>query len=416
MYTLKFTLKQHTPIIHFQNDHSATIRCSELKPKLDRFIISKFSGWDSTPEKWKQKIDDPRNESLNYRIKVYPVGNQEKLVLEKRIQYPSFFANMGPNYEMNGKKTLNYYDRLLHFEIHSYNKDLFDWLLQNNILPEFFALNNFGTRQSKGFGSFTVKQINGLDCKFPTHLFRYKFNINFSDFNFTNFKLLFEKIDIFYRSLRSGLNLMQGNNKLYVKSLLFMYVHHVLNQQWDKKTIKKHFLNEEQTNQCDKYDDAIVCDATEQGDNLNNKDFRDLFGLSSNESWRGFFNLQKVEGMKENGKWIEKPSDDIDIKRFRSPMFFKIIRIRTGFKVYFTFLTDSNVLDRYTQTTFIIKNNKSENKSFPLPLYSGFDYFEFMDWVIAKTDMEDHIHHEGTNPNHIKYKQALIDIFNQLQN
>ncbi|HEC99336.1 MAG TPA: hypothetical protein ENN18_03005 [Proteobacteria bacterium] len=32
-------LKQHTPIIHFQHDQKgATLRATELKPKLDRYI------------------------------------------------------------------------------------------------------------------------------------------------------------------------------------------------------------------------------------------------------------------------------------------------------------------------------------------------------------------------------------------
>ena len=42
MYKLEFTLKQHTPIIHFQHDQEgATLRATEVKPKLDRFIIEK---------------------------------------------------------------------------------------------------------------------------------------------------------------------------------------------------------------------------------------------------------------------------------------------------------------------------------------------------------------------------------------
>jgi hypothetical protein len=40
MYQLKIQLKQHTPIIHFQHDQAgATLRASEVKPKLDRFLI-----------------------------------------------------------------------------------------------------------------------------------------------------------------------------------------------------------------------------------------------------------------------------------------------------------------------------------------------------------------------------------------
>ncbi len=43
MYKLEVTLKQHTPLIHFQHDQEgATLRASEVKPKLDRFIIETY--------------------------------------------------------------------------------------------------------------------------------------------------------------------------------------------------------------------------------------------------------------------------------------------------------------------------------------------------------------------------------------
>ena len=40
MNHLSFKLKQHTPIIHFLPDQpGATLRATELKPKLDKFLI-----------------------------------------------------------------------------------------------------------------------------------------------------------------------------------------------------------------------------------------------------------------------------------------------------------------------------------------------------------------------------------------
>ena len=39
MYKLEFTLKQHTPLIHFQHDQDgAILRATELKPTLNKFI------------------------------------------------------------------------------------------------------------------------------------------------------------------------------------------------------------------------------------------------------------------------------------------------------------------------------------------------------------------------------------------
>ena len=45
MQILKVTLKQHTPLLHFQpNEPNATLRASEVKPKLDKYIIEQIGG------------------------------------------------------------------------------------------------------------------------------------------------------------------------------------------------------------------------------------------------------------------------------------------------------------------------------------------------------------------------------------
>ncbi len=46
-FEITITLKQHTPLIHFQHEQAgAILRATELKPKLDKFILSKgFVAW-----------------------------------------------------------------------------------------------------------------------------------------------------------------------------------------------------------------------------------------------------------------------------------------------------------------------------------------------------------------------------------
>ena len=47
MHKLEIKLKQHTPMIHFQHDQEgATLRASEVKPKLDRFILTRLGNGD----------------------------------------------------------------------------------------------------------------------------------------------------------------------------------------------------------------------------------------------------------------------------------------------------------------------------------------------------------------------------------
>ena len=60
MYKLEFELEQHTPIIHFQaRDAGATLRASEVKPKLDKFILTQIG---------KGFVNDPKaNEEEYYK-------------------------------------------------------------------------------------------------------------------------------------------------------------------------------------------------------------------------------------------------------------------------------------------------------------------------------------------------------------
>ena len=74
MKTLQVTLKQHTPLIHFQHDqYGATLRASEVKPKLDRFILMKLGNGDydqgcdlARTNKW---LIGEKN-ALNYKMKI----------------------------------------------------------------------------------------------------------------------------------------------------------------------------------------------------------------------------------------------------------------------------------------------------------------------------------------------------------
>lgn len=194
MKTLKVTLKQHTPLIHFQHDqYGATLRASEVKPKLDRFIIAhafnneyerckhylvgyKFSQKDSEEARredeeklnrnLKQKFKDSNYKSLNYKIAVHTNGSSLSVKMEsakdrrtnktlnKLEAYPLVLSNMGKSI----KESVNFvqYDTV-DIVIIVRCEQLYNTLKDN--IETFFALTNFGQRQDKGFGSFTVLYI-----------------------------------------------------------------------------------------------------------------------------------------------------------------------------------------------------------------------------------------------------------------
>ena len=82
-FKVEFTLKQHTPIIHFQSDQvGATLRATELKPKFDRFLLE-------MQQDLPFRKDSSGKLSLNYKVKVDEFLN--KMKNQKDIQYTSIF-------------------------------------------------------------------------------------------------------------------------------------------------------------------------------------------------------------------------------------------------------------------------------------------------------------------------------------
>jgi hypothetical protein len=212
-YQLVISLRQETPMIHFQYDEAgAILRGSELKPKLDKFILKKHN--DNVPDEWKQResskgckqegsSDDKPRVALRYKVKIEvpdenPIKSKwdeaelrnakaelktvnaelremrKKKNLDKKGEAElkdkkqalmnfinkydinsMYFGNMGDG----DKKETVYYENPLTLTITCFVPALLDEI--KGCIEEFFLTTNFGTRQSKGFGGFSVKEING---------------------------------------------------------------------------------------------------------------------------------------------------------------------------------------------------------------------------------------------------------------
>ena len=80
---LKVQLEAQSPIIHFQHDQAgATLRASEVKPKLDRFLLNKMeqeTGKRVTVLKedsgYAVMFTDKEHNALNYRMNFEVPGN-----------------------------------------------------------------------------------------------------------------------------------------------------------------------------------------------------------------------------------------------------------------------------------------------------------------------------------------------------
>jgi len=203
-YRLEFTLKQHTPIIHFQADQKgATLRASELKPKLDRFLIDKLKMLENgKPKKeyrswfigggkehlaldYKVRIEQSKNIKyylplpISLNSKRYPnkeketksyLKNKKYINFDFDFLYPTLYfanadkikfkpdGNINPNlikpneiiYALQANENIKLFVTSLHADLLS--------AVEENI-ASFFVKENFGTRQNKGFFQVTTHSL-----------------------------------------------------------------------------------------------------------------------------------------------------------------------------------------------------------------------------------------------------------------
>ena len=163
----KYTLEQYTPHIHFQADEEgACLRASEVKPKLDKFLLSYLSRkklFDSVPEEWFIVKEDENKRALNYKVSVCGIGTP---TLIDNFRNTSYFGNMG---DSNDKKGVLYKSGLeltviagaqtenRRLNIGNNNYSLLG--LVDYCLPAFFTFNCFGTRNTKGWGSYGIHSV-----------------------------------------------------------------------------------------------------------------------------------------------------------------------------------------------------------------------------------------------------------------
>jgi len=195
-------------MIHFQYDEAgACLRGSEVKPKLDRFIISQIASQGKhakIDDSWwiNPKKDDAgrvKQPSLNYKMR-FDAGNSKPA--HEVVDFPQ-------------KTHMIYYPSGIDMIITCYNEELEKAI--KDLLPLFFLTHNFGTRQNKGFGSFLLKSNRTVDeqeAELKKHLYISGTNVYYFDIDINNIKTtknitnywIIEAIAVFYRDLKSGYN------------------------------------------------------------------------------------------------------------------------------------------------------------------------------------------------------------------
>lgn len=405
MCKLEIKLKQHTPLIHFQHDQNgATLRASEVKPKLDKYIIKHafhdsfdeckeyLVGYDPDPmevkklqEKWsngyralnyKLSITSSSKESKKFNyVKMDSYGNpvlDEKKGTPKIDRIPLYFGNLT-------KEDALVFDESeeIKLEFFSLNDCIIKKIKKNYL--EFFAITNFGTRQTKGFGSFYPSDVE-LSKKMFDQYYYFTITANGEDWWHKSLDL-FTKIDYFYKSLRSGIN--QG---FYFKSLMF---HYAIKQEqyYDKRKIRqfyKHFKPNEGDDKGEKDEKRKYRPWSTKLDGKS-RFYRDMLGLSTNQGWKFYHATVKKESAQTR--------DEDKINRFKSPLTFKPLYLDDGSVI--VLVIPSTIPDKYKGHEFILVSqwdHNKENKKFigenegkpmqpPMSTPEKFDIYDFMSYV-----------------------------------
>lgn len=268
MFELNFKLKQHTPLIHFQHSQpNATLRATEVKAKLDRFITLELKkAYPSLWIKYQSVVSDCFNETSNaitgdYKLSIKAeldkwfvvssylnpkeVERADREYGVKILNNTAYFAdaegvknglkrnehNSSTPFQ-NGdfseiRKGLMFKD--IQIDIFSFHPDLLEML--DEIIPIFFCNYNFGTRQTKGFGCFSVEGY-GLD--WMKNKLKENLTITAVFEKRLNGQSGLQKIQTDYQLIKSGRSF--GG---YQKSLLWKYLCDKQGISWEKRMVKK---------------------------------------------------------------------------------------------------------------------------------------------------------------------------------
>lgn len=208
-FEMAYELVQQSPLIHFQYDQTgATLRATEVKPKLDRYLI-KHIGRENLRGCFLSDAD-----ALNYKMRFSSTKNVEYIELGKG-DYDIYYGNMGSNTKK--VKAVNFKSYVTLTII------CFDERLRKLIdkhISDFFIVTNFGRMQNKGFGSFLIKQNRLLSPEYICEKLCEEYEAKKGYKIVDNGDPVFRVIKTVYSIMKSGVN-FRG----FRRSLLFTYMH-----------------------------------------------------------------------------------------------------------------------------------------------------------------------------------------------
>ncbi len=364
----EYKLVQHTPLIHFQHSEPhACLRATEVKPKLDRFLIEQLEEDDRFGDgRWKKWfVGDGSQQSFDYMMRITPNSEQvertqsiERAIARAEHRPPNasfheihknYFGNMasGNNIQDTIRETFKeslFYKDGLTLTIRCFIPELLTFIDEH--IRGFFMMHNFGTRQRKGFGSFTV-DINtqpnapkGFDLvgKYCPNAYYCKLDGN------VNADALLDAVWVISAFLRSGFNRGEGN---YVRGFVFRYFQREKNPLAnDKAFVKQKVLR-------NVYDEATRGEHLHPyGNNVRYRYVRGLLGTNENSRFCRDPRGETREDLTVHNIYIHSAEG---VERFPSPLLFKPIG-------KFVFILPQKMPDEIFGSEFYILKKKQEEE------------------------------------------------------
>ena len=364
----EYKLVQHTPLIHFQHSEPhACLRATEVKPKLDRFLIEQLEKDDRFGDgRWKKWfVGDGSQQSFDYMMRITPNSEQverthsiERAIARAEHRPPNaglheihknYFGNMasGNNIQDTIRETFKeslFYKDGLTLTIRCFIPELLTFIDEH--IRGFFMMHNFGTRQRKGFGSFTV-DINtqpnapkGFDLvgKYCPNAYYCKLDGN------VNADALLDAVWVISAFLRSGFNRGEGN---YVRGFVFRYFQREKNPLAnDKAFVKQQVLH-------NVYNEATRGEHLHPyGNNVRYRYVRGLLGTNENSRFCRNPRGETREDRTVHNIYIHSAEG---VERFPSPLLFKPIG-------KFVFILPQKMPDEIFGSEFYILEKKQEEE------------------------------------------------------
>lgn len=364
----EYKLVQHTPLIHFQHSEPhACLRATEVKPKLDRFLIEQLEKDDRFGDgRWKKWfVGDGSQQSFDYMMRITPNSEQvertqsiERAIARAEHRPPNasfheihknYFGNMASGNNIQDtiretfKESLLYKDGLT-LTIRCFIPELLTLIDEH--IRGFFMMHNFGTRQRKGFGSFTVdistkpNEPKGFDLvgKYCPNAYYCKLD------NDVNADALLDAVWVISAFLRSGFNRGEGN---YVRGFVFRYFQREKNPLAnDKAFVKQQVLR-------NVYNEATRGEHLHPyGNNVRYRYVRGLLGTNENSRFCRNPRGETREDRTVHNIYIHSAEG---VERFPSPLLFKPIG-------KFVFILPQKMPDEIFGSEFYILEKNQEDE------------------------------------------------------